>query len=95
MALLSQLLDLPVAPEILAQRSPETRQARTFALLGHLIRQEAQQRPLVLALEDVRWIDPTSASWLAWLIDRLIGTAVLLLVTARPGYQPPGGRTRE
>jgi tetratricopeptide (TPR) repeat protein len=90
-ALLSQLLDLPVATEILAQWSPETRQTRTFALLGHLIRQEAQQRPLVLAVEDVHWIDPTSASWLAWLIDRLIGAAVLLLVTARPGYQPPWG----
>ena len=45
----------------------------------------------MLALEDVHWIDPTSASWLAWLIDRLIGAAVLPLVTARPGYQPPWG----
>jgi class 3 adenylate cyclase/tetratricopeptide (TPR) repeat protein len=91
MALLCQLLDLPVAPELLAPLSPETRQARTFALLGHLIRQEAQQRPLVLAVEDVHWIDPTSAAWLGALVERLAGTAVLLLVTARPGYQPPWG----
>ena len=90
-ALVGQLLDLPVAPELLAQLSPETRRARTFALLGHLIRQEAQQRPLVLAVEDVHWIDPTSEAWLGSLVERLAGTAVLLLVTARPGYQPPWG----
>jgi DNA-binding winged helix-turn-helix (wHTH) protein/class 3 adenylate cyclase len=90
-ALVDQLLDLPVAPELLVQLSPETRRARTFALLGHLIRQEAQQRPLVLAVEDVHWIDPTSEAWLGSLVERLAGTAVLLLVTARPGYQPPWG----
>src|SRR5262249_29388540 len=90
-ALLGQLLDLPVAPECLAPLSPAARQTRTFALLGHLIRQEAQQRPLVLAVEDVHWIDPTSAAWLGSLIERLAGTAVLLLLTARPGYQPPWG----
>jgi tetratricopeptide (TPR) repeat protein len=90
-ALMGQLLELPVAPEHLAQWSPETRQARTFALLGHLIRSEAQQTPLVLVVEDVHWIDPTSAAWLGSLVERLAGTAVLLLVTARPGYQPLWG----
>jgi predicted ATPase len=90
-ALFCQLLDVPVAPELLAPLSPESRQARTFALLGYLIRQEAQQRPLVLAVEDVHWIDPTSAAWLAFLLDRLAGVAMLLLVTARPGAQPSWG----
>jgi tetratricopeptide (TPR) repeat protein len=45
----------------------------------------------VLVVEDVHWIDPTSAAWLGSLVERLAGTAVLLLVTARPGYQPPWG----
>src|SRR5207253_1742725 len=90
-ALVLQLLDLPVAPEILTQRSPEARQARTFALLGHLLRHEAQRQPLVLAGEHVHWIDPTSAAWLGFLVERLAGMAVLLLVTYRPGYQPPWG----
>jgi predicted ATPase len=70
-ALLLQVLDLPVAPETLLRLSPEARQARTFTLLGHLLRQAAQQRPLVLVVEDVQWIDPTSAAWLTALVDRL------------------------
>ncbi|HEY5871220.1 MAG TPA: AAA family ATPase, partial [Candidatus Tectomicrobia bacterium] len=90
-ALLLQVLDLPVAPEALLRLSPETRQARTFTLLWHLLRQEAQQRPSVVVVEDVHWIDPTSAAWLTSLLDRLAGMAVLVLLTQRPGYQPPWG----
>jgi predicted ATPase len=41
-ALLLQVLDLPVTPEALGRLSPEARQARTFTLLWHLLRQEAQ-----------------------------------------------------
>jgi DNA-binding winged helix-turn-helix (wHTH) protein/tetratricopeptide (TPR) repeat protein len=90
-ALLLQLLHLPVAPEALEQRSPEGRQARTFALLRHLILDAAQQRPLVLVVENLHWSDPTSAAWLASLVERLAEAAVLLLVTYRPGYQPAWG----
>jgi DNA-binding winged helix-turn-helix (wHTH) protein len=89
MALLLQLLDLPGTPETLEQHTPEARQARTFALLGHLIGQAAQRQPLALAVENVHWIDPTSEAWLGSLIERLGGMAVLLLMTARPGYQAP------
>jgi len=42
-------------------------------------------------VENVHWIDPTSAAWLAFLVERLTGLAVLLLVTQRPGAQPPWG----
>ena len=90
-ALLLHLLDLPVDREVLAQRSPEVRQARTFALLRHLILDAAQQQPLVLMVENLHWSDPTSAAWLTSLVERLAGTAVLLLGTYRPGYQPAWG----
>src|SRR5438128_1106889 len=56
-----------------------------------LLRHEAQRQPLVLAVEDVPWIDPTSEAWLGFLVERLGGMAVLLLLTQRPGYQPPWG----
>jgi class 3 adenylate cyclase/DNA-binding winged helix-turn-helix (wHTH) protein/tetratricopeptide (TPR) repeat protein len=88
-ALVLQLLDLPVAPACLAQLSPPARQARTFALLRHLVLHAAQRQPLVLVVENLHWSDATSASWLASLVERLADTAVLLLGTYRPGYQPP------
>ena len=90
-ALLLQLLDLPVAPECLARLSPEARQVRTFALLRHLVLDAAQRQPLVLVVENLHWSDPTSEAWLASLVERLPGAAVLLLGTYRPGYQPAWG----
>ena len=57
-ALLLQLLDLPVAPEGLARLSPEARQVRTFALLRHLVVHAAQPQPLVLVVENVHWSRP-------------------------------------
>jgi DNA-binding winged helix-turn-helix (wHTH) protein/tetratricopeptide (TPR) repeat protein len=90
-ALLLQVLDLPVAPESLASLHPQARKARTFALLRQLIFHAAQRQPLVLAVENLHWSDATSEEWLASLVERLAGAALLLLVTYRPGYQPPWG----
>jgi DNA-binding winged helix-turn-helix (wHTH) protein len=93
-ALMLQLLDLPVAAEALAGLSPAARQVRTFALLRHLVLAAAQRQPLILVVENLHWSDPTSEAWLASLVERLSGAAVLLLGTYRPGYQPPLGGTR-
>jgi class 3 adenylate cyclase/tetratricopeptide (TPR) repeat protein len=90
-ALVLQALDLPVEPESLASLHPQARKARTFALLRHLILHAAQRQPVVLAVENLHWSDATSEEWLASLVERLAGAALLLLVTYRPGYQPPWG----
>src|SRR5205823_4921373 len=87
--LLLQLLDVPVEQAPLAVLSPPERKARTFALLRHLLRHASQRQPLVLAVENLHWSDPTSDEWLASLVERLGDTPVLLVVTYRPGYQPP------
>ena len=57
-----------------------------------LVLDAAQQQPLVLVVENLHWSDPTSEAWLASLVERLAGAAVLLLGTYRPGYQPAWGR---
>ena len=87
--MLLQLLDVPVDLAPLATLSPELRKARTFALLRHVIRHTSQQQPLLLAVENLHWSDPTSEEWLVSLVERLGDTPVLLLATYRPGYQPP------
>jgi DNA-binding winged helix-turn-helix (wHTH) protein/class 3 adenylate cyclase/predicted ATPase len=87
--LLLSLLDMPLATERLAQFSPPERKAQTFALLRHLVLHEAQSHPCILALENLHWSDATSEAWLTSLVERLADTALLVLVTYRPGYQPP------
>ena len=89
MPLLLHCLDIPVEMERLAQLSPPERKARTFALLRHLVLYEAQRHPCILTVENLHWSDATSEEWLTSLIERLAGAALLVLVTYRPGYQPP------
>jgi predicted ATPase len=86
--LIISLLDIPLETERLAQLSPPERKARTFALLRHLILHEQQRCPCTLVMENLHWSDATSEEWLTSLVERLAGTALLVLVTYRPGYQP-------
>ncbi|HEY5868632.1 MAG TPA: hypothetical protein VI542_24245, partial [Candidatus Tectomicrobia bacterium] len=72
----------------LASLSPQTLKTRTFTTLQQLCIQRSRQRPLVLAVEDLHWIDPTSEAWLASLVESLALTPLLLLTTYRPGYRP-------
>jgi tetratricopeptide (TPR) repeat protein len=48
-----------------------------------------RRRPLILAVEDLHWIDKTSEEYLASFVESLPGTRILLLTTYRPGYRPP------
>ena len=87
--LVLSLLDIPLETERLAQLSPPERKARTFVLLRYLVLHEAQRHPCILAMENLHWSDATSEEWLTSLVERLTGVALLVLVTYRPGYQPP------
>jgi class 3 adenylate cyclase/tetratricopeptide (TPR) repeat protein len=87
--LLLQLLDVLGEAAGLAALSPEVRRARTFTLLRQLVLHASQHQPLVLAVENLHWSDPTSEEWLAALAAQVGGAAILLLVTYRPGYQLP------
>ena len=51
----------------------------------------AARRPLVLAVEDLHWIDEPSEAALAALVDAVPGSPVLLILTHRPGYAHPLG----
>ena len=50
----------------------------------------SRQRPLVLVVEDLQWIDPTSREYLATLVNAVAGARILLLMTYRPGSEMPG-----
>ena len=84
-----QLLGLPVGSDRLADLSPEMRKTRTFETLRQLYLASSQQHPLVLAVENLHWIDPTSEAFLASLIESLAGARLFVLFTYRPGYRPP------
>jgi tetratricopeptide (TPR) repeat protein len=85
---LLHLLGVEAATAQVAGSSPEALKAHTFATLRQLWLTRSQQPPLVLAVEDLHWSDPTSAELLASLVEGLPGAALLVLGTYRPGYRP-------
>ena len=76
-------------PDIPEGLTPEARKARTFEALRLLCLQGSRRRPLVLVVEDVHWIDPTSEEFLRALAADVEASPILLLSTHRPGYTPP------
>jgi predicted ATPase len=44
---------------------------------------------VILEIENLHWIDATSAEWLTAFVEHLGGIPVLLVLTYRPGYRPP------
>lgn len=86
---LLHLLGVTEDPDPLTALTPPAIKARTFEALHRLLLHSASQRPLILALEDLHWIDAASSDYLAALVERLAGAPLLLVATARPGYRPP------
>ena len=68
--------------------SPQVVRARAIETFVQMCLHSSRQGPLLLEVEDLHWVDASSHECLAALADRLAGVPILLLVTARPGYQP-------
>ena len=86
---LLHLLGVSAGTEGLAELSPQALKARTIEILVQLAVQGAHRRPLVLEVENLHWIDPSSEEVLGTLVEQLVGARILLLLTYRPGYRPP------
>jgi class 3 adenylate cyclase/tetratricopeptide (TPR) repeat protein len=80
------LLDAPVSDPAWQSLDPAERRRRMLDGVRNLLQREAQQRPLLLIIEDLHWIDSETQAVLDSLVDSLGSTRVLLLVTYRPEY---------
>jgi class 3 adenylate cyclase len=69
-----------------AQMAPEARQRALFAAMRRLVEAGGGERPGVLVVEDLHWLDPGSEAFLANLVDSLPGARTLLVVNFRPEY---------
>jgi DNA-binding NtrC family response regulator len=73
----------------LARLSPEAARHRTVDALRQVMIAASQRRPIIVAIEDLQWIDPTSSDSLMSLVDAAAACPILLVATYRQGYQPP------
>ncbi|HET8997315.1 MAG TPA: adenylate/guanylate cyclase domain-containing protein [Acetobacteraceae bacterium] len=89
LALIAELLGLPVADSPHHNLSPLRRRERTYAALLRRVEMLADKQPLLLMLEDAHWADPSTIELLTQALPRLHARRALIVVTFRPEFQPP------
>ena len=86
------LLDIPVEEPSWHTLEPLQRRQRTLDALKQLILHQARRQPVILAFEDVHWIDSETQAFLEMLSDALTSAPLLLILTYRPEYDHDWGR---
>ena len=88
-ALLADLLLLPTDRYPAVEENPRRRKEETFAVLQRQISVVAQQNPVLMIVEDLHWIDPTTQQVLDLFIRQIERLPVLLIATFRPEFVAP------
>ena len=83
-ALFAELAGAKVNSAALAPLSDHQRDQRLRGLFFRLIKAAAQDRVLIIAVEDVHWVDATTRGCLDYLVQRIGETRICLVMTTRP-----------
>jgi class 3 adenylate cyclase/predicted ATPase len=86
--LFAALLSLPTA-YVPLPLSPEQQKQKTLQALLTILLRIAAQQPLLLVMEDLHWVDPTTLELLSLLVDQGPTARILALLTFRPDFSPP------
>ena len=68
------------------QMSPEARKDRTLEALKMITLKGSEVRPLIMAVEDLHWMDRSSEDALKQLLESISGSRVFLIFTYRPEF---------
>ena len=66
--------------------SPETRKDRTLEALKKIVLKGSDIRPVVIAIEDMHWMDRSSEDALKQLLESISGSKIFLIFTYRPEF---------
>lgn len=88
--LLAGLLSIPLDQRTYPRLSlePAQERRRTLDLLLKLIRSSTAHGPVLLILDDLHWVDPSTLEFLTMWLDRARMSRTLVLLTARPQFTP-------
>jgi len=88
--LFAALLSIPCAgryPPV--ELDPKERRRLILELTAGLVVERAADKPAVLVVEDLHWIDPSTLEWLGLVLEQLPGCSLLVLLAFRPEFTPP------
>ncbi|HEY6139996.1 MAG TPA: AAA family ATPase, partial [Thermoanaerobaculia bacterium] len=67
----------------------------TQQVLAQLVVEAALQKPVVFAIEDLHWVDPSTMEFLDLLVEQAPSARLLILATLRPEQAPAAWMSRE
>src|SRR6266436_2143271 len=68
--------------------TPQQQKQKTLEALLVLLMARAAQEPLLLIVEDLQWVDPSTLEFLSLLVDQGSTARMLTLCTFRPQFPP-------
>jgi predicted ATPase len=80
------ILSLKVDDENYLSLEPTQKREKTFEALRDLFIRASQEKPLILVIEDLHWIDKTSEEFLDYLIGWIAKARIMLILLYRPEY---------
>ena len=88
--LIAEMLNLPIpakySPLMFA---PDQSRRRLMANLSAWVLNAARLQPVVIVLEDLHWVDPSTLELMQTLVEQAATSPLLLLYTARPEFRAP------
>jgi class 3 adenylate cyclase len=81
----SLLGDAPAAEPV----TPDRARAQLLGGLRDIVLRSADDGPLLVVIEDLHWLDASTLDLVALLVADLSASPIYLLMTTRPGVQPP------
>jgi len=66
--------------------SPEGKQNKITEALKHIILKGSEIRPLIMAFEDLHWLDKSSEEVIKYILESIPGARVFLIFTYRPEF---------
>jgi len=88
--LIAELLNLPIPdqyPPLMF--APEQRRRRLLANLSAWVLNLARVQPVVMAMEDLHWVDPSTLELAQTLVEQAATAPLILLCTTRPEFRAP------
>jgi class 3 adenylate cyclase/predicted ATPase len=87
--LLAPLLDIPPPQERAPTLAPDELRRRQLATLTASVMASARVQPVVLAIEDLHWADPTTLDVLRGIAGPGALAPLFIVATTRPEFRPP------
>ena len=92
--LLATLLSIALPPQRYPALTMSLQQQHQYnlQLMLTVLLSQAQRQPLLLVIEDLHWADPSTLEFTELLIEQTPMAAMLVVLTARPDFDPPWDR---